>query len=98
MSTKKPYSLEFKLKAIELVRVSSEPISTIATKLGVHRNTLHKWGKKVSMSVSTNKDQFCEKITYKELEQENKKLFDALKKSKEECNFLSKTVLYFAKQ
>ena len=43
MATRKRYSKQFKLQAVELLEQSDKPAADVARELGVMRNQLYKW-------------------------------------------------------
>ena len=47
--TKPPYPPEFREEAVRLVRSSEEPLSQIASELGVSAETLRKWAKQTEI-------------------------------------------------
>ncbi len=47
--TKPPYPPEFRREAVELVRISGNPIAQVARDLGVSNQTLHNWIKQADV-------------------------------------------------
>jgi len=90
----KQYSAEFKLEAVKRVERTKEPVSKVATDLGVKPTTLQGWVKKYKHSPnapfpsSGNLSPEDEKL--RKLEKENREL-------KEEVEILKKAAAFFAK-
>lgn len=88
---KKPYSAEFKERAVKLAVESDQPIAQTARDLGMNENTLHTWLSKYHRSEAGQKQVNSEHLyeELKRLKKENARL-------KEEREVLKKATAYFA--
>lgn len=88
---KKPYSAEFKERAVKLAVESDQPIAQTARDLGMNENTLHTWLSKYHRSEAGQKPVNSEHLyeELKRLKKENARL-------KEEREVLKKATAYFA--
>ena len=87
----KPYSAEFKERAVKLAIETDQPIAHTARDLGVNENTLHTWVSKYhsggSGQARVNAEHVYDEL--KRLKKENARL-------KEERDILKKAAAYFA--
>jgi len=90
--TMKPYSAEFKERAVKLAVESDQAIAQTARDLGVNENTLHTWITKYHSGGNGSQSRVNAEHLYdqlKQLKQENVRL-------KEERDILKKAAAYFA--
>lgn len=87
----KPYSAEFKERAVKLAIESDRPIAHTARDLGINENTLHTWVSKFHSGGSQPQRVNAEPVydELKRLKKENARL-------KEERDILKKAAAYFA--
>ena len=90
---KSRYTQEFKDSIVKLVTESHEPMSKIATDVGINKKTLYGWVMKEKSS-KIQRDKAME-LT---LEQETKQLKKQLALVTQERDILKKAVAYFAKE
>jgi transposase len=88
---KKPYSAEFKERAVKLAVETDQPIAQTARDLGMNENTLHTWLSKYHRREAGQKQVNGEHVyeELKRLKKENARL-------KEEREVLKKATAYFA--
>ena len=88
----KPYSAEFKERAVKLAVESDQSVAQTARALGVNEHTLHPWLSQYHQGTSRTPGQFHSEHLYDELKR--------LKKEnvwlKEERDILKKAAAYFA--
>jgi transposase len=88
----KPYSAEFKERAVKLAVETDQTVAQTARDLGINENTLHTWLSKYHQGGSRTSGQLdCEHL-YEELKRLKKE--NAL--LKEERDILKKAAAYFA--
>lgn len=87
---KSPYTEEFKLEAVRLVREKKQSIAATARNLGVSKDTLQAWLKQPTEAKGESKPS--------DLLEENAKLRRELKIAQDERDILKKAVAYFAKE
>jgi len=90
--TTKPYSAEFKERAVKLAVESDQPVAQTARDLGVNENTLHTWLSKYHHGSHGGQGQLNSEHLYEELKRLKKE--NAL--LKEERDILKKAAAYFA--
>jgi transposase len=90
--TAKPYSAEFKERAVKLAVESDQPVAQTARDLGVNENTLHTWLSKYHHGSQGAQEQLNSEHLYEELKRLKKE--NAL--LKEERDILKKAAAYFA--
>ena len=90
---KNRYTQEFKDSMVKLVTESHEPISKIATDVGINKKTLYGWVmKEKSSQIQLDKEM---EMT---LQEETKQLKKQLALVTQERDILKKAVAYFAKE
>lgn len=94
------FSEAFKIEAVRRSVETYESQQVIADALSVHLNTLVRW-RKIYLSETYSKAMILKKTkspdkSYKELEQENKRLKKQLERSQTEAAILKKAQEYFA--
>ena len=94
MRTRRAYSKEYKLAAVELL-ASGRSVSEAAKSLGIHENVLRKWKKALE---AQGPDAFRGTGTRSTLEEELRQLRMENQRLKQEQEFLKKATAYFAKQ
>ena len=92
--TTKPYSAEFKERAVKLAVESDQAVAQTARDLGINENTLHTWLSKYHHGGNGTPGQLNSEHLYEELKRLKKE--NAL--LKEERDILKKAAAYFAKQ
>lgn len=90
---KSRYSQEFKDSIVKLVAESNEPMSKIATDVGINKKTLYGW----VMKEKTSQIQL-DKAMELTLQEETKQLKKQLAVVTQERDILKKAVAYFAKE
>ena len=90
---KSRYTQEFKDSIVKLVAESNEPMSKIATDVGINKKTLYGW----VMKEKTSKIQLDKKAELT-LQEETKQLKKQLAVVTQERDILKKAVAYFAKE
>jgi transposase len=92
MKRKQRYTKEFKLQAVELLRVSGKPVEQVAKELGVAKSALYRWQR---LPAKTPEGKRAHAIS---LEEENRQLRRENQRLKLEQEFLKKAAAFFAKQ
>lgn len=88
--TRPPYPPEFRAEAVRLVKTSGEPISRIATDLGISDQTLRNWVNQDDVDAGRKSGLTSdERAEMRELRKENRKL-------REEREILRKAAAFFA--
>ena len=90
--TTKPYSAEFKERAVKLAVESDQTVAQTARDLGINENTLHTWLSKYHHGSNGTSTQLASEHLYEELKRLKKE--NAL--LKEEREILKKAAAYFA--
>jgi transposase len=90
--TTKPYSAEFKERAVKLAVESDQTVAQTARDLGINENTLHTWLSKYHHGSHGAQGQLNSEHLYEELKRLKKE--NAL--LKEERDILKKAAAYFA--
>ena len=88
----KPYSAEFKERAVKLAVESDQAVAQTARDLGINENTLHTWLSKYHHEGNGSQGQLNSEHLYEELKRLKKE--NAL--LKEERDILKKAAAYFA--
>lgn len=99
--TRRKFSLEFKMKAVELSLKSYQPVAAVARELGIHPVLLSQWRRKFTMSTSDKKPLVENKgpdKSMKALEKENAKLKKQLERAQLELDILKKLEEFASKQ
>lgn len=89
---KKIYSIEFKQKAVDLVKVSGVKREQVCKDLGISMSALNKWCSQFGISSASG----SEPLTASERDELNRLRRETLR-LQQECDFLKKTANYFAK-
>lgn len=90
--TRPPYPPEFRAEAIRLAKTSGEPISRIATDLGISDQTLRNWVNQDDVDAGRKSGLTSdERAEMRELRKENRKL-------REEREILRKAAAFFAQE
>lgn len=90
--TRPPYPPEFRAEAVRLVKTSGEPISRIATDLGISDQTLRNWVNQDDVDAGRKSGLTSdERAEMRELRKENRKL-------REEREILRKAAAFFAQE
>ena len=93
--TRKTYTPEFKLQAVNMVLEQKLSVAEVARRLGVSQNLLHT-GKKAVLKDGTNAFPGSGHLT--PLEEENRKLRAEVKRLEAERDILKKATAFFATQ
>lgn len=100
VTSRKKYSMDFKLFAVEKSINSPYTVNSVAKELGIAPKMLTRWRTELSNS-SPNKDQESKATgpekSYAELERENKALKKRLARAELEADILKKAKEYFDK-
>lgn len=91
---KSKYSAEFKNEAIKQVTDRGYPVSEVAERLGITRESLYQWMRAAGVSADTRKSP---KVVEKK-DQEIAILRAQVKRLEEERDILKKAAAYFAKE
>lgn len=98
MQSKRKFTNEFKEEAVKLALSSDQPLSKIASELGIKKTTFYGWVKD-NMNVKTEASQTIRSSgQVKVLEEENRTLKKQLKRTEQERDILKKAAAYFAIQ
>ncbi len=91
--TRPPYPLEFRAKAVRLVRESSKPASQIARDLGISYESLRHWVKQADLDAGRRTDGLTteERDELRRLRRENRLL-------REEREILKRAAAFFARE
>jgi transposase len=90
--TKRPYPLEFRREAIELVRISEKPIAQVARDLGVSNQTLHNWIKRADVDAGKREGMSSDERT------ELRELRKRVRTLEMEKEVLKKAAAFFARE
>jgi transposase-like protein len=94
-----PYSREFKLEAVRLVKTGKKPVTQIAQELGVARQQLHTWVRLSDRKAGQEPaDVFPGHGRRGAAEAEIARLRKELAQAKEDNEILKKATAFFAKQ
>lgn len=91
------YTKEFKLQAVELLRLGQKSATELAMELGIRRNMLYKWAEAINKHGSTNAFAGGGRLPADQ-ESEIARLKRELEQVKEERDILKKAATYFARQ
>ena len=98
MTTKKSrrrYSREFKLEAVQLVRNRDGQVSEVANNLGIHSNMLHRWIKELDNDPNHS---FPGNGNLKAPDEQIRQLQMKLSDTEEESDILKKALAIFSKK
>jgi transposase-like protein len=101
MKSKKraPYSREFKLEAVRLVKAGKKPVTQIAQELGVSRQQLHSWVRLAERKAGHEAtDVFPGNGKRSAADAEIARLRRELAQAKEDNEILKKAAAFFAKE
>ncbi|MBK6880612.1 MAG: transposase [Elusimicrobia bacterium] len=87
--TRRTFDANFKHNALRMVFDEGVPLEEVARKLDIHRQVLHRWKQDYKQDP---KNAFPGRGRRKDLEEENRKLRQALKNAEEEREILKKTL------
>jgi transposase len=93
--TRKTYTPEFKLQAVQMITQQKLSVAEVARRLGVSQNLLHTWKKAVA---TDGADAFPGSGHLTPLEEENRKLRAEVKRLAAERDILKKATAFFATQ
>jgi transposase len=91
------YTKEFKLQAVEMLRLGQKNATELAMELGIRRNMLYKWAEALDKNGSERAFSGGGRLTANE-ESEITRLKRELEQVKEERDILKKAATYFARQ
>jgi len=92
MGSRRPYPIEFRERAVQLVKSSDRKCSEVAAELGVHKSTLHLWVQQAEIEVGDREGLTAEeRKELQQLRRENRRL-------REDNEFLKKATAYFARE
>lgn len=98
MATRKRYSKQFKLQAVELLEQSDQPAADVARQLGVMRNQLYKWQHTLRQKGEDQAFQGPGRNAVTEQRSEVAQLQKRLAQLEEENAILKKAAAYFARE
>jgi transposase len=93
--TRRRYTKEFKLEAIELVKSRGDRLSEVANNLGIHPGLLHRW---IREHEDGQDNAFPGNGNLKVLNKENYRLKKELKDLQEERDILKKALAIFSQR
>lgn len=93
--TRKTYTREFKIEAVQLAERSGKPITQIARELGIHPNTLYKWRDQLT---TDGDEAFPGRGNLKASAEETRRLRRELERVRQERDILKKAVEFFASE
>lgn len=93
--SRKKYTREFKIEAVQLSKESDKPIIDVANDLGIHPNTLYKWRKQL---LEDGEEAFPGHGKMKASDEEVRQLRRELARTREERDILKKAVAFFARE
>lgn len=93
--SRKKYTREFKIEAVQLSEESDKPIIDVANDLGIHPNTLYKWRKQL---LEDGEEAFPGHGKMKASDEEVRQLRRELARTREERDILKKAVAFFARE
>lgn len=98
VTTKRRYSMDFKIALVQKSIDSPDTVGSLAKQVGIHPNVLSKWRTELTRQSPPSqpkvKNQGPDK-SYQALEQENRRLKKALERAKLEADILKKAQAYF---
>jgi len=93
--SRRQYSREFKIEAVQLSEESDKPVINVANDLGIHPNTLYKWRKQL---LEDGVEAFPGHGKMKASDDEVRQLRRELARTREERDILKKAVAFFARE
>jgi transposase-like protein len=94
-----PYSREFKLEAVRLVKAGKKPVTQIAQELGIARQMLHTWVRLADRKTGhADADVFPGNGKRAAADAEIARLRKELAQAKEDNEILKKAAAFFAKE
>jgi transposase len=94
-----PYSREFKLEAVRMVKAGKKPVTQIAQELGVARQLLHSWARLAERKAGQEvTDVFPGHGKRAAADAEIARLRKELAQAKEDNEILKKATAFFAKE
>jgi transposase-like protein len=94
-----PYSREFKLEAVRMVKARKKPVTQIAAELGVARQLLHSWVRLAERKEGQNEaDVFRGHGKRTAADAEITRLRKELAQAKEDNEILKKAAAFFARE
>lgn len=100
VTSRKRYTMDFKLSAVEKSINSPYTVNSVAKELGIHPKLLTRWRAELSKSPASKKqktEQTAPDKSYAELERENQALKKRLERAELEADILKKAKEYFDK-
>jgi transposase len=92
MGSRRPYPVEFRERAVELVKSTGRKCSEVAAELGMCKSTLHYWVRQAEIEAGEREGLTAEeRKELQHLRRENRKL-------REDNEFLKKATAYFARE
>lgn len=93
-----PYSREFKLEAVRMVKSRKKPVTQLAEELGVSRQMLHSWVRSADRKADGHKDDlFRGQGNRTKADAEIARLEKELAQAKEDNAILKKAAAFFAR-
>jgi transposase len=93
--SRKKYTREFKIEAVQLSEERDKPIINVANELGIHPNTLYKWRKQL---LEDGEEAFPGHGKMKASDEEVRQLRRELARTREERDILKKAIAFFARE
>jgi transposase len=93
--SRRKYTREFKIEAVQLSEESDRPIIDLANDLGIHPNTLYKWRKQL---LEDGEEAFPGHGKMKASDEEVRRLRRELARAREERDILKKAIAFFARE
>jgi transposase len=93
--SRRKYTREFKIEAVQLSEESDRPIIDLANDLGIHPNTLYKWRKQL---LEDGEESFPGHGKMKASDEEVRRLRRELARAREERDILEKAIAFFARE
>jgi transposase len=93
--SRRRYTREFKIEAVQLSEESDRPIIDLANDLGIHPNTLYKWRKQL---LEDGEEAFPGHGKMKASDEEVRRLRRELARAREERDILKKAIAFFARE
>jgi transposase len=93
--SRRKYTREFKIEAVQLSEESDRPIIDLANDLGIHPNTLYKWRKQL---LEYGEESFPGHGKMKASDEEVRRLRRELARAREERDILEKAIAFFARE
>lgn len=93
--SRRKFTREFKIEAVQLSEESDKPIVDVALELGIHPNTLYKWRKQL---LEDGEEAFPGHGKMKASDEEVRRLRRELARTREERDILKKAIAFFARE